>query len=135
MAGYQNWGGMQNLLDTDFAKFTETFRDTTAAISNKKFPINNVSFRNKFGVMQSEEGWLNFEYEVWWRMHSNEPRCYAGVHMLSPTPTCDFLCAGSECLLKGPAVPNKDNRRMLVAADGRPEVTPAMPADFEKRFL
>ena len=40
-----------------------------------------------------------------------------------------------ECLLKGPDSQNEDKRRMLVAPDGRPDVTPADPGDFQKRFL
>lgn len=67
-------------------------------------------------------------------MHSNEPRCYAGVHMTSPTPTCQFQCAAKECFLKGPAPPNT-GKRMLVAADGRPDTSEATPSQFEKRFL
>jgi len=56
--------------------------------------------------------------------------------MISPTPVCDFLCNSTECLLKGPAAPNEDNRRMLgVAADGRPDVSEATPGEFNKRFL
>jgi len=38
-------------------------------------------------------------------------------------------------LLLGPEAPNQDLRRMLVAADGRPDVSQAMPSDFSKRFL
>lgn len=115
-------------MEQDFTKFSETFKDAAGKL--KPFKMDEVSFRNKFGVMQTEKGWFEFEYTIWWRMHSNEPRCYAGVHMTSPTPVCDFYCSSKECLLKGPAAPNQDNRRMLVAADGRPDVTPAMPEDF-----
>jgi len=91
--------------------------------------MEDVSFRNKFGVLQKENGWFKFEYSISWRMHSNEPRCYAGVHMTVPTPVCQFQCNSKECLLKGPAAPNKD-KRMLVAADGRPDTTLALPNDF-----
>ena len=51
-----------------------------------------------------------------------------------PTPSCQLMCNSMECLLKGPADPNSDNRRML-AADGRPDTTPALPGDFQRRFL
>jgi len=126
---------MQNDLDTDFDKFSNTFSDDTTGETLKVFTMDNVKFKNKFDVMQQEKGWFKFTYEIWWRMHSNEPRCYGGVHMTSPTPTCQFSCASKECYLKGPANPNQDNRRMLVGSDGRPDVTPATPGDFSKRFL
>ena len=34
-----------------------------------------------------------------------------------------------------PEGPNNDDRRMLVASDGRPDTTLALPSDFQKRFL
>lgn len=36
--------------------------------------------------------------------------------------------------MKGPAPPN-GGKRMLVGSDGRPDVSPPTPAEFEKRFL
>ena len=74
------------MLNEDFDAFSTKYTDDTV------YPkaMESVSFRNKFGVTQSEEGWFNFEYKIWWRMHSNEPRCYAGVHMTTPIPTCNL---------------------------------------------
>jgi len=58
----------------------------------KKFPINRIHFKNKYGKDQIEDDWFEFEYSVWWRMHSNEPRCFAGDHLSSKKPVCDFEC-------------------------------------------
>jgi hypothetical protein len=49
-------------------------------------------------------------------------------------PTCEFRCKGYECFLKGPTAINT-GKRMLVGSDGRPDVTPPTPGQFEKRFL
>lgn len=51
------------------------------------------------------------------------------------TPTCKFQCQGRECFLEGPSDINTGARRMLVGADGRPDVTPPTPGEFSKRFL
>lgn len=50
------------------------------------------------------------------------------------TPTCSFKCSGRDCFLKGPSSLNT-GKRMLVGSDGRPDVTPPTPGEFEKRFL
>lgn len=48
LSEYQNWGNNQKLLETDFTKFSETFKDANGA--TKSFQMDNVTFRNKFGV-------------------------------------------------------------------------------------
>jgi len=94
--------------------------------------MTNAEFTNKFG--QKLSGWFTFEYEVGHRLHSDEPRCYQGVYMPPAKPTCDLKCSGRECFLKGPSAINT-GKRMLVGSDGRPDVTPPTPGEFEKRFL
>jgi len=123
---YWKWGDLQTLLDEDVTKFEETYKDPDGSL--KKFPMVDVPFENKFGVMQDGEGWFEFEFSLWWRMHSNEPRCFAGDHLTSPTPVCNFECADLQCRLKGPPPPHKDNR--LLAADMSPVDSVA-----RKRFL
>lgn len=94
--------------------------------------IANLKYGNETPVSGLLD--IKFEYEVGHRLHSNKPRCYQGVYMPPATPTCDFSCKGKECFLKGPAPPNV-GKRMLVGSDGRPDVTPPTPGEFEKRFL
>ena len=64
--------------------------------------MNKVKFTNKFGVEQTETDWLKFEYEIGWKFHSNEPKCFAGDHLTTKEPRCDFWCGDDQCILKNP---------------------------------
>jgi len=125
-----NWATEEALMNRDFTAFSKKYSDGT---KRKVFDANMIDFKNKYDQTQTDN-WFEFQYEVGHRLHSNEPRCYQGVYMPPATPTCKFQCAGRECFLKGPAAPN-GGKRMLVGADGRPDVSPPTPGQFEKRFL
>jgi len=127
-----NWNDAQAMLDRSYPEFSGKYNDINGDMN--VYPLNKVSFTNKHGVMLEREGWFDFSFSVGQRLVSKEPKCFQGVHMVTPTPTCDLKCSGRECFLKGPADPNTGKRR-LVAADGRPEVSEATPSQFEKRFL
>ena len=68
----------------------------------KVFEINKVKFYNKYGVLQEENAWLKFEYEIGWKFHSNEPKCFAGDHLSKKNGSCQFWCAHKQCLLNDP---------------------------------
>ena len=74
--------------------------------------MEKIKFTNKFGVEQEETGWLKFEYEIGWKFHSNEPKCFAGDHLTTKEKKCKFWCAEDQCTLKNPAQPNT-HKRML----------------------
>ena len=64
--------------------------------------------------MQEESDWFKFEYEIGWRFHSNEPKCFAGDALAAlKTKSCQFWCAEDQCTLNNPVQPNTDSRRML----------------------
>jgi len=115
LAPYTNWDNLQAQLDSDVTAFEAEHKEPGNANLLKRFPMKKVTFRNKFGVDQTEDDWFEFEYSIWWRMHSHEPRCFAGDHLTPATPVCQFYCWGQQCLLKNPPSPNTDNR--LLAAD------------------
>jgi hypothetical protein len=71
--------------------------------------MDKVRFTNKFGVEQEEVGWLKFEYEIGWKFHSNEPKCFAGDILTNKKPSCEFWCGGDQCTINDPAYPNNDN--------------------------
>ena len=90
-AGSLDWEKVDYLLKEDAKKFTETFSEANGVL--KKFKISKVTFINKWGVEQTEEGWFDFEYQLSWKWHSNEPKCFAGDHLTKPKPSCKYQCA------------------------------------------
>jgi hypothetical protein len=91
------WDEAQTLLDRDNVAFKAAYGDRMSQPT--RFTMDEVSFKNKFDVMQTEKGWFTFEYEVGQRLHSNEPRCFQGVQLEQQIPTCQFQCQGRECYL------------------------------------
>ena len=87
-----NWQEWQEQLENDVSDFEKSFRHSGGNQDKKlkTYPLKKVTFRNKFGVEQTEEDWFEFEYSLWWRMHSNEPRCFAGDHLTSNPYSCKF---------------------------------------------
>lgn len=89
-----------------------------------------MTWVNKWGKHQTETGWLDFTYELGFRMHSNEPKCYAGDHLTSPEPTCELKCGEQQCLLMNPLgggntatkSGNRDNRRVLATEEAGEDV-------------
>lgn len=106
MADYVDWSDLEYQLKADADKFIAAFGDTS---NSKAFEMTKVKFSNKFGVEQmEEEGWFRFEYEIGWKFHSNEPKCFAGDHLEKANPSCNFWCAEEQCRLKMPADPNNE---------------------------
>jgi len=79
----------------------------------KKFKISEVTLRNKYGVMvKTSAGEFDFTYEIGWRFHSKEPRCFAGDYLKILTPTCELQCGSKQCLMEALKSPNKDKRML-----------------------
>ena len=119
---------MQDMLITNTAEFNKQYGDGGP---KQNFYMTKVQFTNKYGKVQNEDGFFEFEGKWKTRLHSNEAKCFQGVQLKQETPTCDFYCKGKDCLLKSPS----NARRMLVGADGRPDTSEPTPAEFQKRFL
>jgi hypothetical protein len=78
-----------------------------------------MEFKNKFDATLIEKDWLNFEYEIGWNFHTNEPKCFAGDHLTTRPRSCTFWCADKQCTLENPhPSQNSDSgkRRMLQTA-------------------
>ena len=66
------------MLMSDPEGFANLYKNGTTL---KKHNKTNVTFKNRYGIDQTESDWFKFEYEIWYRMHSNEPKCFAGDHL------------------------------------------------------
>jgi hypothetical protein len=40
--------------------------------------MDKIKFTNRYGAEVEMTDWFKFEYEIGWRFHSNEPKCFAG---------------------------------------------------------
>jgi hypothetical protein len=125
--GYADWSELEYQLKADVSKFEAAFgkhdfSSNPAKPGRKVFQMKKIKFINKYGVVQEEEDWLKFEYEIGWMLHSNEPKCFAGDHLTNKEKSCDFWCAEDQCTLKNPKNPNNDNnnRRLLQKASSPP---------------
>jgi hypothetical protein len=126
-----NWAASQELLRTrsasGLANFSTSFNTGTA---RRKFTMTNVQVKNPKYDATTMRDWFEFEYEIGHMLHSEEKKCYQGVHMGAGIPSASLHCHGRECFLESPAAPNT-HKRML----GGAETAVPAPGVFSKRFL
>lgn len=60
-----DWADLQRQLENDVSEFESSFKHGTANAAEgheagklKTYPLNNVTFKNKFGVEQTEKDWF-----------------------------------------------------------------------------